>query len=322
MSQFEAKSAFDKESGIEQVKFGERRPVLETELNEMQEIQNHKRKEVIKSLYADGLVEGATISVENGIVTISNATAILEGEIITIDNLSIEASDEETIYLDMWYETLTYNDEIKKQGNQQSNQTIPNKILDHRIGLETSRRIQRQFTLSKTNDKEGHFYLKLGKVVAGNFVKEKEISFLKEIDTKVLKEIDTKVIKKEDFNEHLADYVQHPGVATATNIGNDYSVTLNPAPTSYVANMGIVVTINADSTGATTLNVNGLGAKPILKANGNTVSNLKANGVYTVRYNPSANGGNGAFILQGEGGDLSDIDKSNLINSINTIYDM
>ncbi|MCL6617359.1 MAG: tail fiber protein [Anoxybacillus ayderensis] len=101
---------------------------------------------------------------------------------------------------------------------------------------------------------------------------------------------------------HSADYVKHPAVATTTNTGNDYSVTLDPAPTSYVANMGIVVTINADSTGAATLNVNGLGAKPILKANGNAVSNLKTNGVYTVRYNPSANGGNGAFILQGEGG--------------------
>jgi hypothetical protein len=105
-----------------------------------------------------------------------------------------------------------------------------------------------------------------------------------------------------EFDAHLADYVKHLAVATTTNTGNDYSVTLDPAPTSYVANMGIVVTINADSTGAATLNVNGLGAKPILKANGNAVSNLKTNGVYTVRYNPSANGGNGAFILQGEGG--------------------
>lgn len=100
---------------------------------------------------------------------------------------------------------------------------------------------------------------------------------------------------------HEADYVKHPGAATSTNTGNAYSVTLDPAPTSYVNHMGIILTINADSTGASTLNVNGLGAKKILKANGSAVTNLKANGIYTVRYNPSADGGSGAFILQGEG---------------------
>ncbi|MCM3730081.1 hypothetical protein M3196_00155 [Fictibacillus nanhaiensis] len=110
----------------------------------------------------------------------------------------------------------------------------------------------------------------------------------------------TNEIKQESV-AHKADYVKHSGEATTTNSSNAYSVTLSPAPTSYVNRMGVVVTINADSTGAATLNVNGIGAKKILKANGTAVSNLKANGIYTVRYNPSADGGTGAFILQGEG---------------------
>lgn len=114
---------------------------------------------------------------------------------------------------------------------------------------------------------------------------------------------------------HQTDYVQHPGTGTTTNSSNAYAVTLNPAPTSYVANMGVVVTINTDSTGAATLNVNGLGAKSILKSNGNVVSNLKANGVYTVRYNPSANGGTGAFILQGEGGEYGTATSSDVRNT-------
>ncbi|MBP0725525.1 hypothetical protein J5Y03_10030 [Bacillus sp. RG28] len=111
----------------------------------------------------------------------------------------------------------------------------------------------------------------------------------------ILDQIDTSV------GAHLADYVKHPGVGTTTNSTNAYSISLNPAPASYVSNMGVVMTINIDSTGASTLNVNSLGAKKILKANGTQVSNLKANGVYTVRYNPSADGGIGAFIVQGEG---------------------
>ena len=50
---------------------------------------------------------------------------------------------------------------------------------------------------------------------------------------------------------HIHDYVKHPGIATTTNSGNAYTVTLSPAPTSYVNGMGLVVTANADATGDT-----------------------------------------------------------------------
>lgn len=102
---------------------------------------------------------------------------------------------------------------------------------------------------------------------------------------------------------HEEDYVKHPAVGSTTNVGNNYSTTIDPAPTSYVHGMGLVLTINAKSNGATTINVNGLGAKPILKGSGNTVKDLYAGGIYTLRYNQSALSGAGAFILQGEGGE-------------------
>ncbi|MCI1615970.1 MAG: hypothetical protein LKH86_24710, partial [Heyndrickxia oleronia] len=94
------------------------------------------------------------------------------------------------------------------------------------------------------------------------------------------------------------DYVNHPAFAVASGTANTYSVTLNPAPTGYTDGMAISIKINVDSTGPSTLNVNGLGAVPLKKSNGNDVTNLKANGVYTFRYNAST----GNFILQGEGG--------------------
>lgn len=121
-----------------------------------------------------------------------------------------------------------------------------------------------------------------------------------------------------ELDTHLEDYVKHPGYGVATGSANAYSVTLNPAPTSYVEGMAIAVKINVNNTGASTINVNGLGAKAIKKSNGDDVSvgNLKAGSIYTMRYNGTN------FILQGEGSDFSDTDKSNLINSINTIYDM
>src|SRR5690606_39976044 len=51
--------------------------------------------------------------------------------------------------------------------------------------------------------------------------------------------------------------------------------------------LAVSVRINADSTGPATLNVNGLGARPLKKANGNDAVGLKANGIYTFRYNAS-----------------------------------
>jgi hypothetical protein len=113
---------------------------------------------------------------------------------------------------------------------------------------------------------------------------------------------------QEQYDEVMKDYIRCPGYALATNSGNAYSVTLNPAPTAYVDGMAIAVEINVDCTGNCTLNVNGLGAKSIVKANGTAVTNLKANGIYTVRYN----GGN--FILQGEGGEYGTAGKDQVLS--------
>lgn len=109
-------------------------------------------------------------------------------------------------------------------------------------------------------------------------------------------DLDDRKAEKVTLNEHMNDYVKHPAYVTASG-KNDYTVTLDPAPTSYVDGMAIVVKIGTSSDDNATINVNGLGAKQILKTDGSRVSDLKANGVYTLRYNGSA------FILQGEGGD-------------------
>lgn len=129
----------------------------------------------------------------------------------------------------------------------------------------------------------------------------------------------TKTVKQLDdaLATHSADYAKHPAIVTATNTGNAYSVVLDPAPVSYTNGMGLVVTIPADSTGDATVDVNGLGVKDIRRANGDVVDDLKANGVYTLRFNAVT----GAFTLQGEGG-LSSADLTKMINDINTLIKM
>ena len=106
------------------------------------------------------------------------------------------------------------------------------------------------------------------------------------------------VVKFEDgstVEDHKSDYVLQVPYGVATGLANTYTITLNPAPTSYKEGMAVAIKINTTNTGASTININGLGAKSIRKANGNNVSagNLKAGSIYSMRYNGTN------FILQG-----------------------
>lgn len=106
---------------------------------------------------------------------------------------------------------------------------------------------------------------------------------------------ETKAVTPLGVYNHAKDYVKHPAYASTTGT-NSYAVTLNPAPTSLVEGMGIVIKVINAATGNCTLNVNGLGAKNIVKTDGTIVTDLKSNAVYTLRYSGTA------FILQGESG--------------------
>lgn len=84
----------------------------------------------------------------------------------------------------------------------------------------------------------------------------------------------------------------------ATGTANTYAVTINPSPTAYEKGMAVCVEINVTSTGASTINANGLGPKSILDSLGNAITSggLKVGIPYTMRYNGTA------FIVQGKGG--------------------
>ncbi len=99
------------------------------------------------------------------------------------------------------------------------------------------------------------------------------------------------------LSTHMNDSIKHESYAVTAGTANSYTVTVSPTP-SLTDGLAVAVKIHADSTGPATLNVNGLGAKPLKKANGNDVVGLKAQGIYSFRYNATT----AAFILQGEGG--------------------
>lgn len=123
---------------------------------------------------------------------------------------------------------------------------------------------------------------------------------------------------EQTLTAHQADYVTHTGWAIATGASNAYIATLTPALSKYQEGVSLRLKINVDNTGASTVNVNELGAKAIKKANGTDVTsgNLKSGSVYTIVYNGTN------FILQGEGGELSDADLLTFINDVNTLTKM
>lgn len=104
---------------------------------------------------------------------------------------------------------------------------------------------------------------------------------------------------------HQADLAHVHWIGTAVGT-NTLTATYEPI-TTLKNGLGVAFLNTTSSTLATTLNINGLGAIPILKANGNPVTNLKANGIYTIRY------ANGNFILQGEGGEYGTATASDVL---------
>lgn len=105
---------------------------------------------------------------------------------------------------------------------------------------------------------------------------------------------------------HQADLVSHGiyGVATGTNA----LVMTDSKVTSYVDGMLVAFKNTTASTASTTLNINSLGAKAIVKANGTAVNNLKANAIYQLRYNGTN------FILLGEGGEYGNVTASDVLS--------
>jgi len=183
VSDFEKRSNYNKDAGVVQVKIGFEKPVLEVELNEMQEIQRQRVKDVIQAVVPNGVLHGGTYTYSNGIFKIQEVTAIIEGEIIYIPSLQISAENDDIIYIKVWEKEITATTVMKAYGNEQG-EVIPNYIVDSRVGQETSRRIVLAYDLVKSTESDGA-YLKLGKIKSGKFEKEvKEIFKIDELITR------------------------------------------------------------------------------------------------------------------------------------------
>lgn len=149
MDNFGVYTNYNKDSGIDAVKIGAEKPVLEVELNEMQEIQREKWVKFLSTVYGDGIVKSGTITYVGGIFKIQNTYLIINGKLIYISNAQIAASANALLYIVVSEKETSYLDGIKKYGNQQE-ALLNNYIIDTRLGRETSRRIEIIYNLSLT----------------------------------------------------------------------------------------------------------------------------------------------------------------------------
>lgn len=174
MSKFKLLSNFNPDANFKTVRIGSDSPVLEVELNELQDISEHRYKTFISNYIGDGVVNKGTYQYRNNILTIENEGAIIKGDVIDITRLTISLAEGEKAYLVVWDETVDHTMRIKYKGNNQEERYIPNTLLDQRISEETSRRIQTMYDISKTPI-EGKSSLYVGKVENGEFIVECEL---------------------------------------------------------------------------------------------------------------------------------------------------
>lgn len=146
---FSKDSNYNPSSAFTQVRFGHGAPVLEVELIEMQKIQNHFRKQILRNLYGhrNGLKSGEffydKVAHE---LQYTNLVVLYDGDFFELGTGKVTVTPNQTIFLKQEYKVIDGSTELFKNGNVSAGEKIVNTIVDERVGQETSRRVQAQFT--------------------------------------------------------------------------------------------------------------------------------------------------------------------------------
>lgn len=172
MPDFTHQSNYSEETSFSQVLFGSSAPVLETEMNELQEIINTKFKYLNILIGESGAIFGGSISynpVTNKVRVYKCYALNQNGLFVYIDDAEVELSSTNCIaYIELSETTVTGNDTLKSYGNTDGS-TITNTIYDDRLGAETSRRKVVTYTLKTSSGSES---LGNGNVLIGGLTTE------------------------------------------------------------------------------------------------------------------------------------------------------
>lgn len=160
---FTKHSNFNPKANFSEVKFGENMPVLEVELNEMQQIQNEARADVVRDSIPSGFVTLGEIdydyckSNDNQIKLKTESVAYVNGYRIVIPKdtiIEIGESDkerEDLVFLEVWKEAVNDVDTLTEHGGE-NNAVINNPIKDSRYPVATSQRVALKYRIRHVAD--------------------------------------------------------------------------------------------------------------------------------------------------------------------------
>lgn len=169
MSDFTVPDNFSSTKSFSQVSFGSDSMLLEVELNEMQKIQNYMRRLMATTLMSDGCVAMPTMTLSSGVLTVPPDTILANGDFITIlENMTISVSPGDVVYIAISEAVITSLTSLLNSGNLSGGSVITNNLIDTRVGAETSRRVQKQVQLVKTNIDVSKTYIPVATIIDAN----------------------------------------------------------------------------------------------------------------------------------------------------------
>lgn len=147
-------SYFNEDANFNEVKFGANNPVLETELNELQQIQELSKKNLIRDLLGSGLIKVPTSMafISSSVYTLKltgDTVAYVDGSRIFIPSdtrVSAPSGSASMLFIEVWTEEVNCDSTLTKYGGE-STATIDNYLKDPRVPKETARRIVTKWRL-------------------------------------------------------------------------------------------------------------------------------------------------------------------------------
>lgn len=209
MVNFNKYTNYNKDSALDSIRFGSNAPLLEVELNELQEIIKNKADLILSNVLGDGISTKSNIKYENGILSINNTIALIKGQLIRLNGIGLSGLEEGDIYINATITDVDYNSTLRKYGYVDG-EIIDNTIKDTRYTKETSKRKSLEYNIGP-KDTSSQYTLKLGTLENGVFnitaplIGSEKVNEVSDEINNVVNIIDTKVRNDCEFNTGSVD---------------------------------------------------------------------------------------------------------------------
>lgn len=174
MASFDRYTNYTEKTSFSGVVAGDKKPFLEVEMNEVQEIFNTKLKRIAEVLGKSVTpLSGGNVSYSAGVVTVANSIVIAEQLSAFIESASVTLDSTNNIGVVVLEEVdATYQSSLKEYGLV-GGTSMTNPILDNRTTTETTRRklvtVTLQAVSAVPSDTATKKYVEIGRVSGSTF---------------------------------------------------------------------------------------------------------------------------------------------------------